>query len=73
MVSNLLILCVPFIYPKEPNVYPEKPNVCCCIYHVELEELKVGFNYIWKTYSLHAKDACNCSCEEVCQAIDDHR
>ena len=21
-------------------------NVCCCIYHVEMEELRVGFNYI---------------------------
>ncbi len=23
-------------------------NVCCCIYHVELEKLKVGFNRMWK-------------------------
>ncbi len=26
---------------------------------------------MWKTSSLHVKDACNCSYEEVCQAIDD--
>jgi hypothetical protein len=46
-------------------------NVCCCIYNVELDELRVGFNYMQKTFSLHAKNACNYFCEEVCQAIDD--
>jgi hypothetical protein len=23
-------------------------NVCCCIYHVKMEESKLGFNYMWK-------------------------
>jgi hypothetical protein len=26
---------------------------------------------MWKIFSLHAKNACNYFCEEVCQAIDD--
>jgi len=37
----------------------------------ELEELKVGFNCIQKTSNLHAKNVFYCSCEEVCQVIDD--
>jgi hypothetical protein len=44
---------------KEQNVY-------CCIYHVELEELKVGFNCMKINSRLH--HGFTCSCEEACQA-----
>jgi len=43
-------------------------NVCCCIYHVELKELKVGFNCMKINSGLH--DGCTCSFEEVCQTIN---
>ena len=41
-------------------------NFCCCIYHVEMEELKVGSNFMRKLFGIHASDTCNCDCEEVC-------
>jgi len=50
----------------------KEPNVCCCIYHLELEELKVGFDCMQKTFNLHAKNVFYCSCEEVCQVINDY-
>ena len=40
--------------------------MCCCIYHMELEELRVGFNFIKKQSSIHAIGACTCHCKEVC-------
>jgi hypothetical protein len=48
---------------KEKNIY-------CCIYHTEMEELKVGFNYMQKNSSLHSNTKCSYSCEEVRQPID---
>jgi hypothetical protein len=25
-------------------------NACCCIYYVEMEGLKVGFNHMWQKF-----------------------
>jgi hypothetical protein len=41
-------------------------NVCCCIYHVEMQELLVGFNYMIEKSSLHSQSVCECECEELC-------
>jgi hypothetical protein len=35
-------------------------NVCCCIYDVEMEELRVGFNYMRAMSGIHSKTACEC-------------
>jgi hypothetical protein len=45
-------------------------NVCCCIYHVEMEELRVDFNFMRKLSGIHASNTCNCDCEEVCGGRD---
>jgi len=45
-------------------------NVCCCIYHVELEELRVGFNHMLQKLGLHLSSHCDCNCEAICQSID---
>jgi hypothetical protein len=45
-------------------------NVCYCIHHVEIEELRVDFNFMRKLSSIHASDTCNCDCEEVCGGRD---
>jgi hypothetical protein len=42
-------------------------NVCCCIYHVELEELKVGCNYMHQKFELHTDS----QCEVICASIED--
>lgn len=39
-------------------------NVYCYIYHVEMEELKMGFNHMRQKYGLHSK------CEVVCGIIN---
>ena len=44
-------------------------NVCCCIYDVEMEELRVEFNYMRSKAGLHFEGACSCDCEEVCEGI----
>lgn len=41
-------------------------NVCCCIYHVEMDELRVGFNFMRKHCGSYIASACTCHCEEVC-------
>jgi hypothetical protein len=41
--------------------------VCCCICHVELEELRVALNNIQLSCSIHSKTHCKSSCEDVCQ------
>jgi hypothetical protein len=46
-------------------------NVCCCIYHVEMEELRVGFNFMRKLSDIYANNTCNCDCEEVCGGRDE--
>ena len=43
-------------------------NVCCCIYDVEMEELRVGFNYMRAMSGIHSKTACECQCE-VCESL----
>jgi hypothetical protein len=45
-------------------------NVCCYIYHVEMEELRVDFNFMRKLSGIHASNTCNCDCEEVCGGRD---
>jgi hypothetical protein len=44
-------------------------NVCCCIYHVEMEELRVGFNHMRQKFGLHLE--IHCQCEAICGAIND--
>jgi hypothetical protein len=44
----------------------KKWNVCCCIRHVELEELWVVLNNIWLNSGIHSKTHCASSCEDVC-------
>ncbi len=41
-------------------------NTCCCKYHVELDLLKVGLNYMKDgKKGLHAQFGCQCHCN-VC-------
>jgi hypothetical protein len=47
-------------------------NVCCCIYHVEMEELRLDFNYMQKNLGLHFLNKFDCSCE-VYETIDGFR
>jgi hypothetical protein len=47
---------------KERNMY-------CCIYHVKMEELQIGFNHMRLRSGLHSR-SCNCSCE-VCRPDGD--
>lgn len=42
-------------------------NVCCCICHVELEELWVALNNIRLISSIHSEIHCESSCEDVYQ------
>lgn len=48
-------------------------NVCCCIYHVEMEELRVGFNHMRTKADLHPEKACDCDCEDVCQSTGENQ
>ena len=41
-------------------------NVCCCIYHMAMEESRVGFNFMRKLSSIHIDGACTCHYKEVC-------
>jgi hypothetical protein len=44
-------------------------STCCYRYHIELMELKIGFNNMCsKTKGIHAN--CGCSCVDVCCPID---
>jgi hypothetical protein len=61
-------------------------NVCCCIYQVEIKELRIGFNYMRSNCGMHDQIACECGsyspcscdrrpgcgchCEEVCLVED---
>ena len=40
-------------------------NLCCCIYHVEMEELLYAFTQLRIKYGIHDKVDCTCQCE-VC-------
>ncbi len=40
-------------------------DVSCCIYHVEMEELRVGFNHMSHKSGLHSK--VHCECEKNCE------
>lgn len=42
-------------------------NMCCCIYHVEMQELLVAFNNMKAKLGLYSQIDCDCDCEEVCQ------
>ena len=42
----------------------EKKNVCCCIYHVEIDELCIGYNFMREKSSLHNSSECTCKCED---------
>ncbi len=42
--------------------------MCCCIYHVEMEELRVGCNFMRAKSGIHDKGACKCQCE-VCESV----
>lgn len=44
----------------------KEQNVCCCIYHVEFDDLFQGLNYLRLQFGFHAKGICNCNCNEVC-------
>ena len=41
-------------------------NVCCCIYHVEFQELLQGLNYLRLRSGIHSNGSCTCDCDEVC-------
>ena len=43
----------------------DERNVCCCIYHVEMEELLSAFNQLRTKSGIHSKAECTCQCE-VC-------
>jgi len=43
-------------------------NVCCCIYHIELKELWVGFNHMHQKIGLHSNS--HCDCEVICENIN---
>jgi hypothetical protein len=45
-------------------------NVCCYIYHVKMEELRVDFNFVRKLSSIHTNSTCNCNSMEVCGGRD---
>jgi hypothetical protein len=47
-------------------VKPMKERNTCCIYHVEMEELRLGLNNMKAKSSLHHNDACECRCSYVC-------
>ena len=38
----------------------EEINVCCCIYHVEMEELISAFNQLRTKSGIHNKGECSC-------------
>ncbi len=48
----------------------KEQNVCCYIYHVEMEELKVGFNHMRHKSKLHSISHCDWDCEVVCGYVD---
>jgi hypothetical protein len=39
-------------------------DVCCCIYHVKMGELRVGFNHMRHKSRLHLE--VHCECEKNC-------
>ena len=43
----------------------DERNVCCCIYHVEMEELLFALNQLRTKFRIHSKAECTCQCE-VC-------
>jgi hypothetical protein len=43
----------------------QKRNTCCCIYHIEMEELRLGLNNMKVKSSLHHSDECECQCSYV--------
>lgn len=40
--------------------------VCCCIYHVEMEILCVGFHNMCYNEDIHSETQCECACNELC-------
>ena len=42
-------------------------NVCCCIYHVEIQELLVALNNMRTSTGMHVVVGCNCDCK-VCSS-----
>jgi hypothetical protein len=44
-------------------------NVCYCIYHVDMEELRAGFNHMWQKARLHSRF--HYHREAICEPIDD--
>jgi hypothetical protein len=48
----------------------KKWNVCCYIYHVEMEELRVGFNHMQQKSKLHSSSHCDYDYEVVCGYVD---
>jgi len=41
-------------------------NTCCCIYHVEIDQLQLGLNNMNATFELHGIKKCNCTCPYIC-------
>jgi hypothetical protein len=46
-------------------------NVCCCIYHVEIDELWGALNNMHTNCGNHYNSQCQCSCKEICQFVDE--
>ncbi len=41
-------------------------NICCCIYHVELNELRLALNLVRTNNTIHDTKRCGCHCDNVC-------
>ncbi len=41
-------------------------NVCCCSYHVEIDEMQGALNNMCTKFGIHF-NWCECFCEEICQ------
>jgi hypothetical protein len=47
-------------------VKPVKDRNTCCIYHVEINELKLALNLMRINSTIHDRKRCGCHCDNVC-------
>ncbi len=66
---NVMVQLITYSNLKPCFVKRQKEwSTCCCKYHTELVELKIGLNNMRsKNGGMHAN--CNCQCEGVCCPI----
>ncbi len=41
-------------------------NTWCCIYHMELNELRLALNLMRTSNTIHGNTNCDCACDVVC-------